>query len=693
MDPLADLQPPSSNEGGRSLGSTDAPGQYHEGEETAAAIGGGNVANQENIGSIGPQTTAARTDVTLHLAPREYLATLDETGKKDLLRLSLSTLDATAGRSLTKEIWGEESPHNVEVREEKESGGESCHQPRSGSHGCSFERCASVHVSVARSSPSRGRSRERCDRRTRERLGVRGHSPFVRRSRSRGGTGRRSLGREINPRAEEGRSQNRWRYSRRCSVADRNSLEKEGYWTTARHTCTRGSSKRSWSPPHRGESRGRVKRNGGGSSWSSPSSSPSTESDERSASHRRRVSRVRRDPDKEYGRQNPKDRERRKSRRYWSAKYMGPLPTPALPRFDDKTKDSYVRFIKHFRAVVAHTDYTDEDRLRFLAEVCDEPVSKQYLQMIQAYGAEGGYQEALEYLSDNFGLKVGKTQRLLEKLRERSKMEEGDLTGVRQVYADLREYSLHLHAQGGSSSGAAELLRRDVIGCLPQSHETRYYVEERRRSYKMMLEHLINYVAETMMIMRSVRPREREPEESITNKPKAEYTKPKSGAEVREECCLCLSNHPLRDCRAFKRMDPSSRMSVVIRHRACYRCLGKGHNSSTSTSTSVCGEIGCGGKHSVLLRGAMTPLGATRPARGRGSAEHPSSSSARRMPYQGFEDQKERWRRDSEVRPARSTRVSPDEVERTMTPTTAVSNPASVKSNPTKLKEGEKLLE
>lgn len=82
-----------------------------------------------------------------------------------------------------------------------------------------------------------------------------------------------------------------------------------------------------------------------------------------------------------------------------------------------------MRFIKHFRAVVAHRDYTDEDRLRFLAEVCDEPVSKQHLQTIQAYGEKGGYQKALEYLNEDFGVKVGKTQRLLERLKERKKME------------------------------------------------------------------------------------------------------------------------------------------------------------------------------------------------------------------------------------------------------------------------------
>lgn len=60
------------------------------------------------------------------------------------------------------------------------------------------------------------------------------------------------------------------------------------------------------------------------------------------------------------------------------------------PGVTGKTKDSYMRFIKHFRAVAAHRDYTDEDRLRFLMEVCDEPVAKQYLQTIQAYGAKGG---------------------------------------------------------------------------------------------------------------------------------------------------------------------------------------------------------------------------------------------------------------------------------------------------------------
>lgn len=101
-----------------------------------------------------------------------------------------------------------------------------------------------------------------------------------------------------------------------------------------------------------------------------------------------------------------------------------------------------------FRVLVADKGYMDEVHLRFLSKVCDERLSKEYLQMIQANGAKEGYQKLLDYLNENFSLKVGKTQFSLKKLMELRKMEDDDLTGVRQVHSDLREYRFHLWTQG-----------------------------------------------------------------------------------------------------------------------------------------------------------------------------------------------------------------------------------------------------
>lgn len=69
--------------------------------------------------------------------------------------------------TVEKEIWGDESPRNGEVGEGEESGGKSCHHPRSGLSGGSLERCASDHEGTARYCPYSGRSSERRDRRTR----------------------------------------------------------------------------------------------------------------------------------------------------------------------------------------------------------------------------------------------------------------------------------------------------------------------------------------------------------------------------------------------------------------------------------------------------------------------------------------------------------------------------------------------
>ncbi|XP_076300582.1 uncharacterized protein LOC143218899 [Lasioglossum baleicum] len=64
-------------------------------------------------------------------------------------------------------------------------------------------------------------------------------------------------------------------------------------------------------------------------------------------------------------------------------------------------------------------------------------------------------------------------------------------------------------------------------------------------------------------------------------------------------CVFCTAPHTIRDCMAFRKLNPRARFDFLKPRRVCINCLNQNHTVSLCKSTNVCRE--CGGKHHTLL--------------------------------------------------------------------------------------------
>ncbi|XP_058465719.1 uncharacterized protein LOC131439115 [Malaya genurostris] len=78
-------------------------------------------------------------------------------------------------------------------------------------------------------------------------------------------------------------------------------------------------------------------------------------------------------------------------------------------------------------------------------------------------------------------------------------------------------------------------------------------------------------------------------------------------SELKDErkCQLCKANHELWKCEAFKNKSVSEKYEVLIKCGACFNCLGRGHRTSSCSSSRSCRE--CGKKHHTSLHAVDIP--------------------------------------------------------------------------------------
>lgn len=69
-----------------------------------------------------------------------------------------------------------------------------------------------------------------------------------------------------------------------------------------------------------------------------------------------------------------------------------------------------------------------------------------------------------------------------------------------------------------------------------------------------------------------------------------------------KSCVVCQSSeHKIRDCGVFKKLDVSNRWQRIKKMKLCFRCLGSGHLGKDCTKSDLCGIDGCTSTHNQLL--------------------------------------------------------------------------------------------
>lgn len=73
---------------------------------------------------------------------------------------------------------------------------------------------------------------------------------------------------------------------------------------------------------------------------------------------------------------------------------------------------------------------------------------------------------------------------------------------------------------------------------------------------------------------------------------------------ARQPSCWIHTNngdHPIWRCRAFANKSVNERIQLALEHRACFKCLEKGHNTNSCTKSFKCTVPNCNQHHNKLL--------------------------------------------------------------------------------------------
>ncbi|GFW48441.1 putative RNA-directed DNA polymerase from transposon X-element [Trichonephila clavipes] len=274
------------------------------------------------------------------------------------------------------------------------------------------------------------------------------------------------------------------------------------------------------------------------------------------------------------------------------------LPKLEPTRFNGDPKD-FLNIWSQFEKIHIDSNIDDDDKMHYLIQ-CSVPGSKMFRLVSSFPPTKENYRKAVQQVKELFGREDLLVQIYI---RDLLGLVMQNATGkirlvLSELYDVLKSKLLALESLERRQEKFADFLEPLVESCLPEAvlrvwercrnAETTSEGQDSGRSLDRLMTFLRKEVESEEMILLArtgLRPTQRQKvkanaeEPSLTTSAALVNTKGKRSGKPRS-CLFCSqSNHWTSDCLIAKKLSLSDKKSILIRNRACFRCLNKGHNA------------------------------------------------------------------------------------------------------------------
>ena len=313
-----------------------------------------------------------------------------------------------------------------------------------------------------------------------------------------------------------------------------------------------------------------------------------------------------------------------------SALSMLHLAKVEIEPFSGNPKD-YHPFVKSFDCNIGEVTKNPDLKLTRLNQYCTGP-AKSAIRSAVLIGGEKGYLRAREILKSRFGSKDIVTERYINDLKSGEPLRSN--SDYRVLADDLINAYLVLKELGTLARIDSQENMKQIASRLPTSLYERFrrkLFDAKRRD--LMHEYpgfkfLVDFVQELSddnndptwgYEKPSQKSKNPKPRNNTSNFAKSDNSSDKlhranagnsterssvpvinNAKSMETGCILCSSKHRLWNCKQFKKLTVSDRLSLIKINNLCQNCF-RSHDISECDSKNVCLVPGCGLKHSMYL--------------------------------------------------------------------------------------------
>ena len=225
------------------------------------------------------------------------------------------------------------------------------------------------------------------------------------------------------------------------------------------------------------------------------------------------------------------------------------------------------------------------------------------------------YEAAKARLFRKYGGSRRQIQSHLEELKKLQPIQDNNAKEL-ETFADLLERAvITLKENNRNSDLEPGALHTTILEKIPERLLSQYYRWIDENKYRDSLETLKDWISEEAAYQMqateikngiSIEDRNEPPRDGKHNfrRRSRSYFGDKSG---KGKCCLCIGNHPLKKCEAFKKQSVDGRWQTMKRFGLCFRCLADNHHGKSCPLSKQCGINECKGTHQNLLHYDKAP--------------------------------------------------------------------------------------
>ena len=300
------------------------------------------------------------------------------------------------------------------------------------------------------------------------------------------------------------------------------------------------------------------------------------------------------------------------------------MPKPDMMKFDGNPLN-YWRFIRNFDETIHNKASTENEKLNFLLQFCEENV-KQILRNCVLMNPLQGYYEARRILHERFGDPYVIACASVADVTEGPPIRHNDRKGLQSFADKLNDCQLTLTSIGYLDEvNSADNLRK-IAERFPQHLKGKWL--ERVRSiremgYRPRINDMANFVSQAaksandpvfgQIMEHQTKPQAGKEKRPFIAKPyksnnfsvqikDKEPQQESSGRERQTECVMCKdTSHDLTKCPKFEAQSYEEKMKFVRQKKLCFNCYKANHCANKCFKRSSCEVENCNRKHRTDL--------------------------------------------------------------------------------------------
>nr|CAB3263161.1 uncharacterized protein LOC104265735 [Phallusia mammillata] len=298
------------------------------------------------------------------------------------------------------------------------------------------------------------------------------------------------------------------------------------------------------------------------------------------------------------------------------------LPRPKIMSFNGDPME-YWTFIRNFEAHVATKVHSDDLRLVYLLQHCDDKVRPKIDHLTKR--PVEGYRQARQKLFHEYGQPHIIANACEQHLKKSPRLK-GDQPERLMQFADLLEKCLTTLEDIDEYAGLNSLdTMLQLIDKLPYRLQEKWIERSvevlHRTNREAGFSHFVQFVSERAEVENSLygsrimgSRRDKDPGPPMRKPRASAYVvnpvevrqRPTERPTTSATCLFCGKAHDLSRCFEFKRKTYSERVEFVSRKRLCFRCLTPGHRVRRCKARTACEENDCSSHyhHTLLHRPA-----------------------------------------------------------------------------------------